>query len=80
MMPLFNASNSGRTQFNLGLGTNLYFPKLKGIRFSAEVKNPPSQSVNGIQMKNKLCAVFGVQYAFAHKSKAPEKTFLINGV
>ena len=73
MMPLFNTLNSGRTQFDLGLGTNLYFPKLKGIRFSAEVKKPLSQSVSGIQMKNKLCAVFGVQYAFTNKSKAPKK-------
>ena len=72
-MPLFNVLNSGRTQFDLGLGTNLYFPKLKGIRFSAEVKKPLSQSISGIQMKNKLCAVFGVQYAFANKSEAPEK-------
>jgi hypothetical protein len=30
------------------LGTNLYFPKLKGIRFSAEVKKPLCQSVSGI--------------------------------
>jgi len=73
MMPLFNTLNSGGTQFDLGLGANLYFPKLKGIRFSDEVKKPLSQSVRGVQMKNKLCAVLGVQYAFASKSKTPKK-------
>ena len=69
MMPLFNTANSGRSQMDVGLGTNFLIPKgsLKNVRIGAEVKIPAYQKVNGIQMKNTLMATFGLQYAFGHK-------------
>ena len=65
MMPLFNAANSGRSQLDLGLGTNFYVPtgNLKNLRIGAEVKLPVYQKVTGIQMKNTLMATFGIQYS-----------------
>lgn len=69
MMPLFNTENSGRSQLDVGLGTNFLIPKgsLKNLRLAAEVKIPAYQNVNGIQMKNTLMATFGVQYTIGHK-------------
>ncbi len=71
MMPLFNTENSGRSQLDIGFGSNIYIfsGSLKNLRFGAEVKLPVYQDVNGIQMKNKLTGVFGVQYSFATHSK-----------
>lgn len=68
MMPLFNSANSGRNQLDVGLGANYYIPSgtFKNLRFGAELKLPISQSVTGIQMKNKAMAVFGIQYAIGH--------------
>ncbi len=68
MMPLFNSANSGRNQLDLGFGANYYIPTgtFKNLRFGVEFKFPISQSVTGIQMKNKAIAVFGVQYAIGH--------------
>lgn len=65
MMPLFNTENSGRSQLDVGIGTNFYVPKgsLKDLRIGAEIKIPAYQKVNGIQMKNTLMATFGIQYA-----------------
>lgn len=65
MMPLFNVQNSGRSQVELGIGSNFLIPSgsLKNLRFAVEVKSPLMQDVNGIQMKNKLIAILGVQYA-----------------
>lgn len=67
MMPLFNSANSGRNQFDLGLGMNYYVASgtFKNLRFGAEFKLPVSQSVTGIQMKNQGMAVFGIQYALS---------------
>ncbi|WP_179315316.1 transporter [Winogradskyella undariae] len=69
MMPLFNTVNSGRSQIDVGLGTNFLIPKgsFKNLRLAAEVKIPTFQEVNGIQMKNTLMATFGVQYVIGHK-------------
>ncbi|WP_369049266.1 transporter [Tenacibaculum sp. UWU-22] len=69
MMPLYNTENSGRSQVDVGLGTNIYLPKgsLKNLRFALEVKLPVYQKVNGIQMKNSFATMFGIQYAIGHK-------------
>ncbi len=69
MMPLFNTANSGRSQLDVGFGTNFYVPKgsLKNLRIGAEIKIPAYQKVNGIQMKNTVIATFGIQYALGHK-------------
>lgn len=68
MMPLFNTDNSGRSQLDVGIGTNFFVPKgsLKNLRIGAEIKIPTYQKVNGIQMKNTLMATFGIQYAIGH--------------
>ncbi len=69
MMPLFSTANSGRSQLDIGLGTNFLIPKssLKNLRLAAELKIPAYQKVNGIQMKNTLMAIFGIQYTISHK-------------
>lgn len=69
MMPLFNTTNSGRSQLDVGIGTNFYVPdgSLKNLRIGAEIKIPAYQKVNGIQMKNSVMATFGVQYTLGHK-------------
>ena len=69
MMPLFNTVNSGRSQWDLGIGANILFlnETLKNLRIGAEVKLPIAQDVEGVQMKNKLLITLGVQYAFGHK-------------
>lgn len=69
MMTLFNTANSGRSQLDVGLGTNFFVPKgsLKNLRIGAEIKIPTYQQVNGIQLKNNLMATFGIQYAIGHK-------------
>ena len=69
MMPLFNTDNSGRSQLDVGFGTNFFVPKgsLKDLRIGAEIKIPAYQKVNGIQMKNTLMATFGIQYTIGHK-------------
>lgn len=71
MMPLFNTNNSGRSQLDVGLGSNLYISKgsLKNLRFGVEVKLPVYQDVNGIQMKNKLMGMLGIQYSFSTLEK-----------
>ncbi len=65
LMPLFDADNSGRRQLDLGIGTNFYIPAgaLKNLRIGAEFKIPTYQNVNGIQMKNTLMAIVGIQYS-----------------
>lgn len=69
MMPLFNTDNSGRSQLDVGVGTNFFVPKgsLKDFRIGAEIKIPAYQQVSGIQMKNTLMATFGIQYTIGHK-------------
>jgi hypothetical protein len=69
MMPLFNTANSGRSQLDVGIGTNFFVPKgsLKDLRIGAEIKIPAYQKVDGIQMKNTLMATFGIQYTIGHK-------------
>ena len=69
MMPLFNTANSGRDQIDIGVGTNFIVPKgyLKNFRLGVEIKIPTYQQVNGIQMKNTLMTVFGIQYAMKFK-------------
>ena len=69
MMPLFNTDNSGRSQLDVGIGTNFFVPKgsLKDLRIGAEIKIPAYQQVNGIQMKNTIMATFGIQYTIGHK-------------
>lgn len=65
LMPLFNASNSGRNQIDAGIGINFYLSdgSLKNLRFATEILLPLKQNVNGIQMKNTALAIFGIQYA-----------------
>lgn len=69
LAPLFNTNNSGRTQLDLGLGSNYLVTSgaLKNLRLAVEFQLPIVQEVNGIQMKNEFMATFGVQYAFAHR-------------
>ncbi|PJC06158.1 MAG: alpha amylase [Flavobacteriaceae bacterium CG_4_9_14_0_8_um_filter_34_30] len=69
MMTLFNTANSGRSQLDVGIGTNFFVPKesLKNLRIGAELKIPAYQNVNGIQMENTIMATFGIQYAIGHK-------------
>ena len=71
MMPLFDSTNSGRSQLDVGIGSNFYIPSgtLKNLRFGVEVELPVYQDVDGIQMKNELGATFGVQYSFGTVSK-----------
>lgn len=66
MMPLFNTANSGRSQLDLGIGSNLYIPtgNLKNLRFAVEVSFPVAQEVTGIQMENQWMGTFGIQYSF----------------
>ena len=68
MMPLFNTSNSGRSQLDIGVGTNYLITNgsLKNLRFAVEVIIPAYQKANGIQMKNTLMGVIGLQYAIGH--------------
>ena len=68
MMPLFRANNSGRNQLDLGIGTNVYIPssKWKNLRLAAELSFPVVQDVTGVQMKQSLIAVLGLQYALGH--------------
>ena len=68
MMPLFNTSNSGRSQLDIGVGTNYLITNgsLKNLRFAVEVIIPAYQKANGIQMKNTLMGVIGLQYALGH--------------
>ena len=67
-MPLFSTVNSGRSQWDFGVGANVLFLKesLKNLRIAAEAKLPIAQDVNGVQMRNKIVLTFGVQYALAH--------------
>ena len=66
MMPLFNTANSGRSQLDVGIGSNLYIPSgnLKNLRFAAEVSFPVAQEVTGIQMEHQWMGTFGIQYSF----------------
>ena len=68
MMPLYNTNNSGRNQLDLGVGGNFYIPSgnFKNVRVGLEIKHPLIQEVNGIQMKEKLIGVLGLQYSFGH--------------
>jgi hypothetical protein len=68
MMPQFNAANSGKSQLDLSLGTNFYVSEgdWKNFRFAAELSFPLVQDVTGIQMKQGLTAVLGLQYALGH--------------
>lgn len=68
MMPLFNKVNSGRSQWDLGIGANVLFlnEALKNLRIAAEVKVPIAQDVSGIQMRNKWLVTLGIQYALGH--------------
>jgi len=67
LAPLFNTANSGRTQLDVGFGTNYLVTKgaLKKLRLAAEFQLPIVQEVNGIQMQNQYMATFGIQYAFS---------------
>lgn len=68
MMPLFNTVNSGRDQLDLGIGSNFYLPlgHSNDLRLGFEVKFPLIQSINGIQMKNDMVGMLGVQYTLGH--------------
>lgn len=71
MTPLFDAANSGRSQLDVGIGTNYYIPEgtFKNLRLAAEIKLPAIQQVNGIQMKNTWSTTLGIQYAFGTRTK-----------
>lgn len=68
MMPMFDTKNSGRTQLDIGLGSNYLISEgaFKNLRFAVEVTWAVSQKVEGIQMKNTWCGMFGLQYALGH--------------
>jgi hypothetical protein len=68
MMPMFDTKNSGRTQLNPGLGSNYLISEgaFKNLRFAVEIIWAVSQKVEGIQMKNTWCGMFGLQYALGH--------------
>ena len=74
MMPLFNATNSGGNQLNLGFSTNFYFPEgaLKNFRLGVSYEIPLSQDTNGIQMANENLLTIGIQYSFKAKEKKEE--------
>ena len=74
MMPLFDANNSGGSQWNLGFSTNWYFPDgpLKNFRLGAGYEIPVYQHLEGIQMKTKSLLTFGVQYSFKAKKEKEE--------
>ncbi|WP_051201432.1 hypothetical protein [Christiangramia portivictoriae] len=71
MMPLFDTANSGRSQLDLGIGSNFYVPagRLKNLRLGVEVKLPLYQDVNGIQMQNQLAGTIGLQYLISSYKK-----------
>jgi hypothetical protein len=73
-MPLFNATNSGGNQLNLGFSTNFYFPEgaLKNFRLGVSYEIPLSQDTNGIQMANENLLTIGIQYSFKAKEKKEE--------
>lgn len=64
MSPVVDASNSGKTQWDLGFGANvaLFEGRLKGLRFAAEISLPIAQKVTGDQMENSWCFTTGIQY------------------
>ena len=66
MMPLFNTENSGKSQINIGIGSNFYMPSgsMKNFRAAVEIVLPMYQNVNGIQMKNEIMGTLGFQYSF----------------
>ena len=68
MMPMFDTKNSGRTQLDLGLGSNYLISEglLKNLRFAVEILWAVNQKVEGIQMKNMWSGIFGLQYALGH--------------
>lgn len=68
MMPMFDTKNSGRTQLDMGLGSNYLISEgaFTNLRFAVEITWAVSQKVEGIQMKNKWCGMFGLQYAIGH--------------
>lgn len=68
MMPLFDPQNSGRKQWDVGVGSNYMIRSgtLKNMRFAFDVNIPVYQKVEGIQMRNSWAATLGVQYALSH--------------
>lgn len=70
MMPLFDTKNSGRTQLDLGLGSNYLISEgvFKNFRFGIDFSWAISQKVQGIQMKNRWIGMFGLQYALSHQN------------
>jgi len=65
MMPLFDATNSGRAQVDIGLGSNFYISEgaFKNLRTGAEFLVPVWQNVQGLQMENSWMLVLGMQYS-----------------
>lgn len=64
LMPQFNAANTGRSQIDIGIGSNFLVPsgKLRNIRLAVEARLPVYQYVNGIQMHNTASLTVGIQY------------------
>ena len=63
-MPLFSTENSGRTQLDFSIGSNVVLDDVtEGLRFGIELGLPVYQDVNGVQMKNEFMGTIGFQYA-----------------
>ncbi len=75
MMPLLNTDNSGRSQLDLGIGSNLLVPNgsIKNLRLALEIKFPVTQNTYGTQMKNQWMGTFGIQYSIGHHKKHIEE-------
>ncbi|UCS95219.1 transporter [Echinicola marina] len=66
MSPAANSNNTGGENITFWGGGNFYIPsgKLKNCRLAIEVGLPAYQNVSGIQMKQTLSLVSGIQYNF----------------
>lgn len=71
VMPLFNTTNSGRSQVDLLGGINIYLTEgiFKGLNIGIETGYPVYQNVSGIQMKQNISATIGIQYVFGGQHK-----------
>ena len=68
MMPLFDATNSGRTIINTNIGVN-FKPTIKdkhGLTVAVEAGIPVYDEANGIQMKNGFSMTAGIRYTLGN--------------
>gem|GEM_PF-1079037 len=65
MNPLANSENTGRSQFDLGLGANYILPENPAgmFRLAGQIAIPVYQKVEGLQMQNTYQLILGLQYS-----------------